>query len=279
MKIFISWSGETSRRIAQALRDWLPRIIQSADPWTSDQDIQSGARWGAEIERRLTETRFGIICVTPDNHLRPWLMFESGALSKSVNEARVCLYLFGLSAFQLEGPLVQFQARLADKDGTRQLILDVNRGLERRIDEYLLIESFELWWPKLEDQLRQIPMPTPTEKPTQADHQGGEANVIGILLSFMVNEDELQHLAKLAQPKEYNYAKSERLVRELRRLRDLGFIQNLPGKSIGDMPPDGDAKEHVRLTDQGRTYLQLRKLVEAPSTEPGSPASIDTSPA
>lgn len=277
MKIFISWSGETSRSIAQALREWLPRIIQSVDPWTSDQDIQSGARWGAEIARRLTETNFGIVCVTPDNHDRPWLMFEAGALSKAVDEARVCPYLFGLSSSQLQGPLVQFQAKAADKDGTRRLVLDINRAIERPINENLLLESFDLWWPRLEAVLQQIPVPASTERPAQ-DQQGGEPNVMGLLLSFMVPGTELQHLENLAKPGAFIYTKHENFVKELRRLRDLGFIEMLPGKTIGSMPPQGDAKEHIQLTDQGRTYLHLRNLVEATPPATGRPTSIDTSP-
>lgn len=278
MKIFISWSGETSRSIAVALRDWLPRIIQSADPWTSDQDIQSGARWGAEIARRLTETKFGIICVTPDNHDRPWLMFEAGALSESVDEARVCPYLFGLSASQLQGPLVQFQAKSADKDGTRRLVLDINRAIERPINENILLESFDLWWPTLEAVLKQIPPPAPTEPSVQTEQRGGEVKVMEILLSFMVTASELKHLKNLAQPEPFFFTKRESFVNELRRLRGLGFIEMLPGKTVGGMPPQGDAKDHMQLTDQGRTYLHLRQLVESQPAADGSPRSIDTSP-
>ncbi|HZO31353.1 MAG TPA: TIR domain-containing protein [Chloroflexota bacterium] len=277
MKIFISWSGETSRSIAQALRDWLPRIIQSVDPWTSDQDIQSGARWGAEIARRLTETNFGIVCVTPDNHDRPWLMFEAGALSKAVDEARVCPYLFGLSSSQLQGPLVQFQAKAADKDGTRRLVLDINRAIERPINENLLLESFDLWWPRLEALLQQIPVPASAERPAP-DQQGGEPNVMGLLLSFMVPANELQQLENLAKPGAFIYTKHENFVKELRRLRDLGFIEMLPGKTIGGMPPQGDAKEHVQLTDQGRTYLHLRNLVVSTPPMTGRTTPVDTSP-
>lgn len=43
MKVFISWSGETSKKVALALKAWLPNVIQALDPWMSDKDIEKGA--------------------------------------------------------------------------------------------------------------------------------------------------------------------------------------------------------------------------------------------
>ncbi len=86
MKVFISWSGERSKAVAQAWHDWLPNVIQAVEPWMSETDIAKGARWGMDMARELDETRVGIICLTPENLNAPWILFEAGALSKTLEE-------------------------------------------------------------------------------------------------------------------------------------------------------------------------------------------------
>src|SRR5690348_3571721 len=89
MKVFISWSGEPSRSIALALRQWLPLVVQHVKPWMSDEEIESGTRWNDGIGRALEDTDFGIVCVTAANQHKEWLMFEAGALAKRLATARV----------------------------------------------------------------------------------------------------------------------------------------------------------------------------------------------
>jgi hypothetical protein len=100
IKVFISWSGIRSRKIARAIHDWLPYTIQIAEPWMSD-DIQPGARWNAELFQRLIEANVCLVCVTPENADSRWLNFEAGAIARSVEESRVVPILYGLSAREL----------------------------------------------------------------------------------------------------------------------------------------------------------------------------------
>lgn len=118
MKVFISWSGARSKNVAEILRSWVPKVLQAVRPWMSDEDISTGTRWSAEIASELEISKAGIVCITPENQHNPWLMFEAGALSKTLTETFVCPYLFDLSPSQLSGPISQFQATLATKEGT-----------------------------------------------------------------------------------------------------------------------------------------------------------------
>lgn len=162
MKVFLSWSGELSRHIALALRDWLPKVIQAIEPWMSSEDIEKGARWSSEIAKELNSTKAGIVCVTPDNQNAPWLNFEAGALSKTVEKEMVCPYLFQLKSSDLTGPLVQFQAAEASKPDTQRLLSTLNRALTPKpLSDVMLSETFENWWGKFETRLQEIGLASP----------------------------------------------------------------------------------------------------------------------
>ena len=95
------------------------------------------------------------------------MLYEAGALSKSVERSRVVPYLFGFSPRDLQGPLVQFQAAVADRDDTFKLVHAINRALnEGRLPDSLLNDMFDILWPRLEERLRELfSLPTPTQLP------------------------------------------------------------------------------------------------------------------
>jgi hypothetical protein len=154
MKLFISWSGRVSHDAAMALRDWLPSVLQSIEPYVSSEDIEKGARWNTEISRELNDTDFGILCVTRDNFESAWLNFEAGALSKSVDASRVSPFLLGLRPAELVGPLSQFQATLPQLDDIVRLLKAINSASERPIDEARLVATVTKWWPELKARLQ-----------------------------------------------------------------------------------------------------------------------------
>jgi hypothetical protein len=160
MKVFISWSGDISGKVARILRDWLPHVIQSIQPYVSSEDIDKGTRWNTEISKELDTAFFGILCVTRDNINSPWLNFEAGALSRSLKSKsvnRVCPFLFGISPDDLKGPLQQFQAARYDKDDIKRLIFSLNAASGKaRIKEDRLDDVFNVWWPKLYEQFEDV---------------------------------------------------------------------------------------------------------------------------
>jgi hypothetical protein len=111
VKVFISWSGERSKAVAEALREWLPSVIQALEPWLSAADIGGGSKWQPEIVNKLKETNVGILCLTSDNLKAPWLLFEAGALSKLSETTLVCPYLLHLEKSQVEFPLAMWRTK------------------------------------------------------------------------------------------------------------------------------------------------------------------------
>jgi hypothetical protein len=93
MKVFISWSGELSKQVAQVLHDWIEDVLQGTEAWISSEDIDKGSFWFGEIGNELSETGIGILCLTKDNIHAPWILFEAGALSKGLSKNRVCPFL------------------------------------------------------------------------------------------------------------------------------------------------------------------------------------------
>jgi TIR domain len=152
MKIFISWSGERSKAVALALHQWLKDVIQTLEPWMSAVDIEAGARWSVDVADRLQQTRFGIICLTGENLTAPWLLFEAGALAKTLSDTYVCPYLIGIEPTDIPGgPLTQFQGKRANKKETWELLRSINNALkDEKLAEDQLSRYFERWWGDLE---------------------------------------------------------------------------------------------------------------------------------
>lgn len=165
--VFISWSGNRSKHVALALRDLLAIVIQAAKPFMSKADIDKGSRWHLELAKALEATKVGIICLTPENPSAPWLLFESGALSKTMDRGtRVCTYLLaGLQPQEVAPPLGDFQATKAEKEETRQMLQDVNKALGLPISERTLDGAFDLAWPKFATALASMPEPEAAAPP------------------------------------------------------------------------------------------------------------------
>lgn len=162
MRVFISWSGDQSKKIAESLRQWLPSVIQAIKPYYSPDDIAKGARWNAEISKELEASKIGLICLTPSNKNSAWIMFEAGALSKQVETSKVCPILFGLDPSDVDGPLTSFQlAKYSKEEMYRVVQMMNNELLEHRIDTDILKRTFEVWWPKLEEEIVKITIESP----------------------------------------------------------------------------------------------------------------------
>ncbi len=160
--VFISWSGVRSKTIAEALREWLPTVIQTAKPFMSETDIEKGSRGLDEVVRALEGIKVGIICLTPENLDERWILYEAGALSKTIDDkTRLCTYLLGnLQPQNIRQPLGMFQHTRANRDETRKLIHTINSSIsDDPVSEPHLGKIFEKLWPELQKSIEGVPSP------------------------------------------------------------------------------------------------------------------------
>ena len=157
MKVFISWSGTRSEELAKYLREWLPLVLHYVEPWLSHSDIQAGERWSLEVAKELENCNFGILCVTRENLSSPWLLFEAGALAKSMQDGRVIPLLLDLDFKEISGPIAQFQAKKTDESGVKELLSSLNKANNAPIPDARLENLFSALWKQLEEQINSIP--------------------------------------------------------------------------------------------------------------------------
>jgi hypothetical protein len=133
MKVFISWSGPRS-----------------------------------QVGTELEVTKFGISCLTRDNLLEPWILFEAGALAKSTKTSRVVPLLLDLELQDVQYPLGQFQAKKVGKEGLLDIVKSINQtaideGVQEALPPERLNRQFTTLWPDFDSRLKAIPQNT-TEK-------------------------------------------------------------------------------------------------------------------
>lgn len=167
MQVFLSWSGPRSQKVAQLLSDWLPKVIQTLEPWISTRDIQKGSLWSEVIGDQLQGMTTGIICLTKENINRPWILFEAGALAKGLSSNRVCTLLIDLDPSDIAPPLSQFNhTRPSSKEDMLHFLQTLNdRVTGRKLRSDILENALDVHWSCFQDSLQKIIKETPnTEK-------------------------------------------------------------------------------------------------------------------
>lgn len=227
MKVFFSWSGDQSRSLAQFLAGWVSSVLQEVEPYISTQDIDKGERWLANITSNLSEIEFGVLVVTPTNKESPWLLFEAGALSKNLEKSRVIPILCAVTDADLVGsPLSQFQYARLEKDEVRNVLLSVNRSLDRQLPDKQLDDTFELWWPKLDAFIETLDLSEQKSKQSSAKTEKGDSEEERLRkVEEAVNE--LLHVTRRIA-----YESDRRLIQERERAHvDRGWLQGALSRS------------------------------------------------
>lgn len=168
MKVFLSWSGQRSKEVANLLSDWLCCVIQASRPWISTRDLDRGSLWFGEINDQLKDTTVGIICLTQENKGRPWILFEAGALAKGLSTSRVCTLLVDLEPKDIEDPLAQFNHTFPTRESVLGLVKTLNSALASGgLDIRILEQVFNTYWPQFEERFAKVLQSTEAQPPSK----------------------------------------------------------------------------------------------------------------
>ena len=248
MRVFISWSGDASQKVAEQLRDWIPSVLQNVKAYFTPSDLEKGARWSTEIFGELEASAYGIVVLTKDNLERPWILFESGALIAKLG-AKVCPLLIGVTPADVKGPLSHFQGTSFQRADFKKLMGDINRDLDAHgVTSEVFERIFEKWWPDLEAAVEKV---LTTAPPTKAKGRTDR----DILEEVLVNVRNLQR--ERVEPRPPNPSLSRRFL-------------NAYNKAIQAIPFDADKdsilKTLSQITDEFRDIV-IRNYSQAAQRE------------
>lgn len=149
MKIFLSWSKDLGKEIAEILNEVFPTIIQDLQFFYSP-DIEKGADWDKKITEALETCQFGIIIITSESKNEPWLNYEAGAIALKLENEKTATFAVDLAASDIQRPLAKFQLTMFNREDIFKLIQTLNNTLIKNNGLYLsesrLKQAFEDKW-------------------------------------------------------------------------------------------------------------------------------------
>lgn len=251
MKVFLSWSGSKSHKVALTLRDWLPSVIQSIQPYVSSEDIDKGARWSTDIAKELEDSGFGILCVTKENLHAPWLTFEAGALSKKLEKSYVSPFLFDIKRSEINGPILQFQSTVHNEEDVLKLIKTINKACgDTKLSDEMVEKAFKAWYPTLQEELKKVTKDFKVEEANNEEPEKEKQEILEEILELTrINQKILRSPDVLLPPDYLN-----EILREKGGKRSMMFydeyrhfnkelehmiyrLKELVGRYIGDKTP------------------------------------------
>ncbi|MEW5982208.1 MAG: hypothetical protein AB1806_07535 [Acidobacteriota bacterium] len=153
----------------------------------------------------------------------PWVLFEAGALAKSMQDSRVIPILLDLEIRDITGPLAQFQAKKVDRSGLVEVVQSLNQLSQHPVPEDRVKQLFDALWPDLEKKMTAIPTAAGPAKATRPQPE--------ILEELVASVRSLDSRFREVAEEGPRGLRSRRMRFHPMMVRDLGHM-------LGDKPGD-----------------------------------------
>ncbi len=275
MKIFLSWSGIESKKLAWAFKEWLPNVLQYVEPYMSSKDIALGERWSNSIADNLDQSVFGLVFVTPSNIDAPWINFEAGALSKTYNSKVVPIIYKADVTLLNKGPLRQFQStHKLDQESIFDLLESINDSCEEgKLGQERLKKAFDMWWEELDvaiNAIEQADTDAETDTDGNQNSEPTEKDLLNAILSRMIDQERKLNKNSLNEEltRQMNNLMNEPAVPQtlIKQLKvSYNLLEECMRKLEGGPYPDEFFRElevGLRNFDQSIFYLSRRSRMK-----------------
>lgn len=213
MRIFISWSKESSRSIALALQEFVSDFFRSRslDFYVSATNILPGEGWLESIKSGIRESEMCILILTDENEFSRWAHFEAGAVAFNTKSTNVIPLLFTTRDMDSRSPLRQFQfLKNNDGDILKLLTLIKTNGKLRGVKKDQLKNRFDELYPSFQKRVSGILDTSVTEAVSKIPFEDvfPESTLqvekgklfIGAAMAAIKNDNEYKaHRVKIAQ--------------------------------------------------------------------------------
>ena len=207
----------------------------------------------------LQDCHFGLICLTPDNLIAPWIHFEAGSLSKMIDRSRLVPILFKLEQSDVQGPLAQFQMVNFGQDQIYGVLQSINNAAEElKLDESRLKTAFRVFWPELEKSISEIEFTPDKERHLSPTETKLEEILI---LTRQQSISSSKPFAYIVKQLEHQLVLLHTIVRAnkvgIRTLEEVQLLSEVWPRFSATL---GDYM--MKLTDLGLTHDDLKPLFE-----------------
>ena len=224
------------------------------------EDITKGKRWHAEIANALGSTKFGILCLTPENLASEWIHFEAGALSKTIDDStHVCPLLLDVKKSDLKEPLASFHATIFDKEEFKKLVNALAQACGDSLEEGQFNTLMEALWPKIDQSIESLKDELSEARRKNGKPKDAKPKVDSLLEEVVVRiREQGRFLATLTEQSEAGLGKEIiEAVQDIKMVRQYMEMYDNRLRLFRDREEDDSVRGGKRLTS--RTSRMRRK--------------------
>ncbi len=165
MQIFISWSKEKSRKIAEAMNTFLEGLFHDKITiWLSSEKIPYGAMPTYTINEALGQCDKIVACFTEDNFNASWIMYEIGVVTGRNHKDMLAnkeivfpVFFENVNKEKIKNtPIGQFQILDFGEISINKLVYQINESVKSFSNDFTLQKQFQLNWREFKESVESI---------------------------------------------------------------------------------------------------------------------------